>query len=261
MEAAPRFDTRPDIRDRYLDLLESSLSNAIYGESRWEMFLRLALQRIRHPYLTRRGAFGWPARAHTMIGQARLRNLRNLVERTLLEGVPGDYIETGVWRGGACILIRGVLAAHGVVNRRVFVADTFEGLPRPNAARYPADMRDRLFVFEELAVSKEQVRSNFARYNLLDQQVVFLKGLFSETLPGLAGDSFALIRLDGDMYESTMDSLTNLYDRLSRGGFAIVDDYGGIKACKTAVDDFLGARGLQPQINAIDDSCVWWRKD
>lgn len=248
------------VRSRYLDLLERSLQNAIHGESRIEGRIQMLMQRLRHPYLTRRGAIPWPTRAQSMIGPHRLRNLRDLVERTLTENVPGDYIETGVWRGGACILMRGVLAAHGVRDRRVIVADSFEGLPKPDAA-YPADKRDRLFAFEELAVSVEQVRRNFAAYELLDDQVVFLKGFFKDTLPTLPADArFALIRLDGDMYESTMDALGNLYGKLSPGGFAIIDDYGGLQNCRKAVHDYLDRHGLRVEIHKIDDSGVWWQK-
>ena len=98
-------------------------------------------------------------------------------------------------------------------------------------------------------------------YDLLDHQVVFLKGLFSETLPKLTTERFALIRLDGDMYGSTIDRLTNLYDRLSPGGFVIIDDYGALQNCRLAVHNFLDSRSLHPSITPVDDSCVWWRKD
>jgi O-methyltransferase len=253
-------DSIQQVRARYLDLLERSILNAIYGESRLEMGLLRVLQRLRHPYLTRRGALPWPSRAHSMIGQRRMRNVRELVERTLNENVSGDYIETGIWRGGACIMMRGVLEAYGVHERRVFCADSFEGLPRPDAAKYPADRRDRLFAFQELAVPLEQVRKNFEAYDLLDEQVVFLKGFFKDTLPHLGDACFALIRLDGDMYESTMDALVNLYDRLSGRGFVIVDDYGGLANCRRAVHDFLDGRGLKPDIVPIDESGVWWQK-
>jgi O-methyltransferase len=199
-----------NIGDRYLDLIQKSVQNAIHGESQVEAAIAALLQRIRHPYLTRRGGWSWPSRAQTMIGEKRLANLRELVDRTLSENIPGDYIETGVWRGGACILIRAILEARGVTDRKVFLADSFEGLPRPNPERYPADKRDRLFKFHELAVSEEQVRENFRKYDLLDDQVIFLKGPFSETLSKLTTEQFALIRLDGDMYGSTMDALTNL---------------------------------------------------
>jgi len=196
-----------------------------------------------------------------MIGEKRLANLRELVDRTLSENIPGDYIETGVWQGGACILIRAILEARGVTERKVFLADSFEGLPRPNPERYPADKRDRLFKFHELAVLEEQVRENFRKYDLLDDQVIFLKGPFSETLSKLTTEQFALIRLDGDMYGSTMDALTNLYDRVSSGGFVIVDDYGALQNCRRAVNDFLSSRSLRPPITPVDVSCVWWRKD
>jgi len=252
-------DAGAEPRARYLDLLEKSVRNAIYGESRLEMAARTAMQRLRHPYLTRHGAFRWPARAHTMLSAARLRNLRNVAEQTILEGIPGDYIETGVWRGGACILLRGVLAAYGVKDRKVICADSFEGLPAPDP-RYAEDRRDRLSKFTELAISEAEVRANFAKYDLLDDQVVFLKGFFRDTLKRAPAERFALLRLDGDMYESTMDALTALYDRLSPSGFVIIDDYGGIAACRKAVHDFLDARSETPDIRRIDETGVWWRK-
>jgi O-methyltransferase len=156
--------------------------------------------------------------------------------------------------------MRAVLAAHGVADRRVFVADSFEGLPKPDAERYPADRGDRLHSFGQLAVSEAEVRRNFAAYDLLDDQVVFLKGFFRDTLPALTDERFALIRLDGDMYESTLDALTALYDRLSSGGYAVIDDYGVLTSCRRAVHDFLDARGLKPEIRPIDASAVWWVK-
>jgi O-methyltransferase len=247
------------LRSRYLDLLELSLQNAIYGESRLEMTLQGVLQRLRHPYVTRRGSQPFPRRAHTMIGAKRLRHLRNLVESTLVENVAGDYIETGVWRGGACILMRGVLAAHDVRDRRVFCADSFEGLPPPDP-HYPKDRADRLHKYRELAVPEEVVRRNFAAYDLLDDQVVFVRGLFRDTLPAIGSTCFALIRLDGDMYASTMDALANLYDKLSPSGFVVVDDYGGLKNCRAAVHDFLDQRNIKPDIRLVDESCAWWRK-
>jgi len=255
--------TSADVRERYLDMVERSLLNAIHGEPRLESALQRAAMRLRHPWQTRSWAPKdfWPVKAHTMIGAERLSHLRRLVEATLADGIPGDYIETGVWRGGACILMRAVLAAHGVANRRVFAADSFAGLPRPDAERYPADRRDRLFGFDELAVSEAEVRRNFEAYGLLDEQVVFLKGLFKDTLPTLKGHAFALIRLDGDMYESTLDALTNLYDGVSPGGYVVIDDYGILGSCRKAVHDFLDARGLAPSIEPIDGPGVWWRKD
>jgi macrocin-O-methyltransferase TylF-like protien len=245
--------------DCYLDLMEKGLSGRLYPEGRAERLFTNLWQRIRHPYLTRRGALAWPLRAHTMIGPARLRSLRELVERTIRENVPGHYIETGIWRGGACILMRAILKAHGVTDRKVFCADSFGGLPKPSV-NIPQDRRDRLYKFSELAVSEDQVRRHFELYDLLDDQVVFLTGWFRDTLPLLTDERFAVIRLDGDMYESTMDSLTHLYPRLSPGGFAIIDDYGGITACRKAVHDYLDRNSVTADIVPVDQSCVWSRK-
>src|SRR5262249_48778679 len=144
----------------------------------------------------------------------------------LRRGVPGDFIETGVWRGGACIFARAVLRAYGDPERKVWVADSFEGLPKPDAAKYPADRGSRLYRQAHLAVSLEEVTANFARYNMLDDRVVFLRGWFRDTLPTAPIEKLAVLRLDGDLYESTMEALSHLYDRVSVGGYVIVDDYG-----------------------------------
>lgn len=203
----------------------------------------------------------WPGMAHTMIGIRRLDNIQHCIECALNHGIPGDVIETGVWRGGATIFMRGVLKAHGVTDRFVWVADSFEGLPRPNLEKYPADANSGYHLLLNLAISIDEVRANFERYGLLDSQVRFLKGWFKDTLPSAPFSSFAVIRLDGDMYESTMDALVNLYPRLSRGGYIILDDYGlrdGL--CKQAVTDYRTQHEIVDEITDIDGWGAYWRK-
>lgn len=201
----------------------------------------------------------WPLQAHSMIGIKRMDNLQSCVETVLKEKVPGDFIETGVWRGGACIFMRGMLAIHGVTNRKVYVADSFEGLPKPDAENYPEDEGDTHHEHSYLAVSREEVEGNFRLYGLLDDQVVFLKGWFKDTLPGLPATQFAVIRLDGDLYESTMDALKHLYHKLSVGGFCIIDDYF-MAGCRKAVHDFRDQHGITEKIETIDGMGVFWRK-
>ena len=203
----------------------------------------------------------WPSTALTMVGRQRLHNLRDLLERTLRGGVPGDFVETGVWRGGASILARAVLAVHGVTDRKVILADSFEGLPRPDADRYPADALSLLYEHEPLAVSLDQVRSNFAAFDLLDDQVEFVPGWFRDTMPTLEVERIALLRLDGDMYESTIDPLVHLYDKVSPGGYVIVDDYNFSTPCKRAVHDFFESRRLSPTMHAIDRIGVYFEKE
>jgi len=208
-----------------------------------------------------RGGGGyWPVRAHTMIGLKRLDNLQYCAETVIREGVPGDFIETGVWRGGACIFMRAVLKVYGEKGRTVWIADSFEGLPQPDPDTYPADVDDPLHTFSQwLAISKEQVERNFDRYGLLDQQVQILKGWFKDTLPSAPIKRLAVLRLDGDMYESTTQALEALYPKLSLGGFVIVDDYSH-KPCAQAVHDFRHAHGITDEIIDIDGMGSYWRR-
>jgi len=201
----------------------------------------------------------WPVDAETMIGLKRLANLRDCTEKVLADGVPGDLIETGAWRGGATIYMRAILAAHGVTDRKVWVADSFEGLP-PYDGRFDADAGDQHHTRDELAVSVDDVKENFQRYDLLDDQVQFLVGWFSETLPSAPIDHLSVLRLDGDMYASTTDALDSLYDKVSPGGFVIVDDYGAVPASARAIHDFRGSRGITDPLETIDWAGVYWRK-
>jgi O-methyltransferase len=195
-----------------------------------------------------------------MIGHMRMSNLRQIAEGVLANNIPGDFIETGVWRGGACIYMRAILKAYRITDRRVWVADSFAGLPPPDIARYPVDTGDLHHTYKALAISLEEVKRNFAKYELLDEQVHFLKGWFKDTLPTAPISELAILRLDGDMYESTMDGLVNLYDKVSPGGFVIVDDFGAVPACRQAVMDFRGSRGIQGTIHDIDRIGVFWQK-
>src|SRR5208337_2774197 len=155
----------------------------------------------------------------------RLDNLEWCVKEVLRNAVPGDLIEAGVWRGGAVIFMRAILKAYGVRDRTVYAADSFQGLPAPDLERYPRDAGSRLWAADYLRVGAEQVRANFAKYGLLDDQVVLLEGWFKDTLLNAPIQRLALMRLDGDMYESTMEALVYLYPKLEPGGYCIIDDY------------------------------------
>jgi hypothetical protein len=202
----------------------------------------------------RAGGKDWPARAHTMIGFKRLDNLQHCAETVIRERIPGDFIETGVWRGGASIFARAVLKAHNVTDRTVWVADSFEGLPN-HVEDAPLYLLNDL-----LAVTQETVQENFSRYGLLDDQVKFLKGWFCDTLPVAPIERLSVMRLDGDLWESTMDALDNLYPKLSVGGYVIIDDYYFLQQCRLAVLDFRTKHGITDRIEEIDGLGVYWRR-
>lgn len=242
----------------YLDLMKKVLTGIIYHDrpSDRAPFMEgtdFDLQR-------RTNGVDWPQAAHTMIGLKRLDNLQFCVETVLADDVAGDLIETGVWRGGACIFMRAVLAAHGVAHRKVWVADSFEGMPDTRDAENTVDQKMALYQYNDVfAVSVEQVRENFGRYGLLDDQVEFLPGWFADTLPAAPIDKLAVLRLDGDLYDSTSDALRALYPRLSAGGFVIVDDYK-IPSCREAVHDYRDEHGIDDEIVRIDGESVFWRR-
>ena len=239
----------------YLDLLKRCLSNVIYQDPS-------TLRGEARPFdlASRVEGRDWPNQAHTMIGLQRLDNLHFCVEDVLARGVPGDLMETGVWRGGAAILMRAILKVNGVTDRLVWAADSFEGLPPPDLARYPMDTPSTLDRYKELAVSLEEVQRNFRRYDLLDDQVRFLKGWFRETLPGAPVERLAVLRLDGDLYESTMDALVHMYPKVSSGGYVIIDDYEEIPVCRQAVLDYRARHGIAEEIMPIDWSGAFWQK-
>jgi O-methyltransferase len=207
----------------------------------------------------RLGGIDQPPEAETMIGMRRLDNLQHCITDVLRQGVPGDLVETGVWRGGAVIFMRAVLEAYGDTSRTVWAADSFAGLPRPDEDRYPADRGDRHWTREQLAISVETVKENFARYGLLDDRVRFLIGWFADTLPTAPIERLSILRLDGDMYGSTMDALRPLYPKLSKGGYCIVDDYS-LPGCREAVEDYRREHGISEEILRIDESGSYWQK-
>lgn len=200
----------------------------------------------------------WPVRAHTMIGLERLDNIQACMKRIIEDQVPGDVIECGVWRGGATIFMAAVLKRFKQFQRRVFVADSFAGLPRPNQEIFPEDKGSIFHTWDELSVSRQEVENNFKKYDLLDAHVVFLEGWFKETLPEAPIEEIALLRLDADMYESTTQILQALYHKVSNGGFVIVDDYH-LKPCMRAVHDFLDRTGRQPELCSAGARGVYWR--
>ena len=197
----------------------------------------------------------WPMHAATMIGTKRMDNFRWCIETVIRENIPGDIVECGVWRGGASIYAAGVLVANQST-RKLYVCDSFQGLPKPKLAD---DRKSPCKFWKEsdaLAVSKEQVWSNFCRFHLGVDNVELVQGWFNQTLKTLPCKQIAVLRADGDMYESTRDILA-IADRVQAGGFVIIDDYGAVPECKNAVDEYL-AKNPQ-RIVTIDYSGIYWR--
>lgn len=271
--------------DAYIDLLQDVLLASSYDESAWRLVegpmqketgltpwikrsivkaLRkrdlLLVRKKRFDARLRESGLDWPLFGFTMVGKKRLENVRASIETVIRDGIVGDFVETGVWRGGTAIFAKALFKHHGANDRKVWCCDSFEGMPKPSKTDVSiaddSDFSDREF----LAVSLEEVQSNFKKFGLLDENVRFIKGLFNESLPKSPISKISILRLDGDLFDSTMDSLRNIYDRAEQSGFIIVDDYFSWKGCRTAVDQFRTERGISDELVQIDAHAVMWRK-
>ena len=265
---------KDELMEMYIELLKKTLTrtitkncysafpNYMIPENQRAAFENLQKQNIfltmKIPAKDRILGKDWPLDAETMAGRMRLDNIHYCILDVLSQGVPGDLIETGVWRGGTVIFMRALLKVYGIKDRNVWVADSFQGVPKPDEETYPHDAENPLWSDPELSVSMETVKENFASYGMLDEQVKFLPGWFRDTLPGAPVDKLAVLRLDGDLYESTIVALEALYHKVSPGGYLIVDDYV-LPGCKLAVQEFRDKNNIKDEIILIDETSAYWK--
>lgn len=235
-------------KELYLDLMKRCLLDTIYGE-----------YPIDHGKV--KNGLYWPQRAHTMIGLKRLTNIQECFENVIKDGIEGDLIETGVWRGGATIFMQALVKVYNQ-DRKVYVADSFEGLPKPDTKRYPVDSGDKHHTIDFLKVCLEEVVDNFKKYDLLDENVYFVKGYFEDTIPDLSTkiEKLSILRLDGDMFSSTIQVFDGLYDKLSVGGYLILDDFN-LKGAREAMYAYREKKNIKSKILNIDNLGVYWRKE
>jgi hypothetical protein len=270
----------------YIDLLKRAVMNTLYGdqlpvEERHLVSASEALERARKEFAGllketdeqarkildfsaqrwARAAVRNQPNSHTMCPPSALENTQVCIETALRDEVPGDLLEAGVWRGGMAIFMRGVLKAHRVIDRTVWLADSFEGLPKPDPTQDVGDaiIHELLATANHLRATDEEVRANFERYDLLDDQVRFLKGWFAESLPTAEIERLAVLRCDGDYYESTWPVLEHLYPKVSVGGFIIIDEYRSA-GCARAVDEFRAKHGISDVLVWVNHQTAYWRR-
>ncbi len=244
-----------ELRKLYLDIVRKTILGTTYRDPSLNASNGTQIQ---YNQESRENGEDWPILAHSMAGNKRLLNIQALAEQVFANNIPGDFVETGIWRGGSCIFMSAIFKAYGITDRQIYACDSFEGLPKPDES-YPADKNDTHYLAPFLSVSLEQVKENFEGYDLLTDQVHLVKGWFSNTLPTLPVNKVAILRLDGDMYESTINALENLYSKLSVGGYVIVDDYG-LANCREALTDYRKYFNITDEYVRIDNSSVYWQK-
>jgi O-methyltransferase len=225
--------------------------------------LRATLAHLIHKkseqYIFKLRVFGrdWPAEAETMVGVRRLQSLLELMKKVKEDDIEGDFVECGVWRGGVLVLMATFLQ-NEKMNKKVWGYDSFEGLPKPSG-KYLADINDIHYTFDHLAVSKTEVIANLKKYDVDLNDLYLIEGWFSETTKDKKPHKISILRLDGDMYESTLECLQNLYPQVAKSGFIIIDDYN-IPNCRQAVDYFIKHNELRIQLIKIDKNAVYFKK-
>ncbi|MFQ5937536.1 MAG: TylF/MycF/NovP-related O-methyltransferase [Acidiferrobacterales bacterium] len=211
-------------------------------------------------------------REYTMLSRRRLLSLYECVLECERSDVRGDYVECGVWKGGAVGLMALANLRHGKNRRDLHLFDTFEGIPEPDES---VDGERAVKEAKRLGVGFQgRLTSNPQFYEKMDREVGTLesnkrlleetvgydsrfihyhKGFFQQTVPKAVEeiDSIAILRLDGDWYASTKVCLDYLYDKVVSSGFVIIDDYGAYEGCRRAVDEFLAARQIKVKLREV----------
>jgi hypothetical protein len=265
--AGPRAD-HESLRRSYLDLLKLAICDLVGAGTRtisWTGDRRVFSRELEgeHQLQWRAAGRDWPVNALTMVGLRRLDDLQRCVESVVADGVEGDLVEAGAWRGGSSILMRATLDSLGAHERTVWVADSFQGFPAPEVDGDPEDKaleEEMNSAHEYLSAPLETVREHFARFGCAEG-VRFIPGFFEDTMPQLHGESWAVIRLDGDSYKATRVTLEALYPRLAVGGYVVLDDYCFLPASQRAVDDFRREHGIVEPIEEIDWNGARWRRE
>lgn len=268
-----------ELRERYLDLIKRFLIRYEFDEeiieyrdirvtSRYRRILKLLSKFLpedikllemgkKRELSERLEGKDWPVTAESMVGLKRMNQLHDALRTIERERLPGDIVETGVWRGGALIFAASFLEVNEIYGRKVFGCDSFEGLPKPSID-YPVDFGDSHFKYSYLSVSIDQVKKNLRKYNVGMDQVTLVKGWFSDTLHKIETERIAILRLDGDMYSSTIEALEALYHKVVSGGFVIIDDFS-LKGAHQAVVDFLHSRAITVEFEEIDEASAFFR--
>jgi len=237
-------------RSAYIDLIKRSITNYSYlgGDPPFEDF-----RCVTHYDLAEaRWNVDRLARPLTLLTKGQLDLIENAVLEIEERCVPGDFIEAGVWRGGVIILLRALINAYGIAERTVVAADSFAGIPKNvRALNDPVDLWSDRWV-----APLDEVKKNIERFGLLDDRIAFVVGFFADSLRRLAGNKFALIRLDSDSYDSVEESLLYLYPLLSKGGIIIIDDWH-LAGCKAAVLNYRSQYGIDDEIKVHDGNAYW----
>jgi O-methyltransferase len=195
-------------------------------------------------------------RPFTMTSPERIFATCSAVEHVVRFGVKGALVECGVWRGGNVLAMILTLQRLGVMDRDIYLYDTFDGMTAPTDVDRDLQGTFGRDLFKPSAIpnsmtnwlkcSVARVRSVVQATGYPGERLHFVQGPVESTVPSQSPSDIAVLRLDTDWYASTRHELHHLYPRLSRGGVLIIDDYGHWQGARQAVDEYFA--GASPRI-------------
>lgn len=197
----------------------------------------------------------------TMVSIERMYALYQAVEYLVRNRIAGDIVECGVWRGGCCMLIAKTLTHFQDTGRKIYLYDTFEGMPAPTEKDVARDGQRLVKQWNAMVkdshnewcyASLQDVQKNLSAVDYPQTQIYYIVGKVEDTLPGTIPEKIALLRLDTDWYESTKHEMRHLYPRLVSTGPLLIDDYGHWKGSRDAVDESFAEMGLFPYLSRVD---------
>jgi len=192
---------------------------------------------------------------YTMTSKERMYALYKAVEYIVNSKLPGDFVECGVWRGGSAMLMAHTLLQMGEADRKIYLYDTFEGMPEPTEVDYVVSdtriravdrwKKDQKGDYNKWCFSPlPEVKGNMLSTGYPESNIIFVKGKVEDTIPETIPPQIALLRLDTDLYDSTKHELIHLFPLLTENGVLIIDDYGFWAGTKKAVDEYFADKPI-----------------
>jgi len=185
------------------------------------------------------------------------------VEYIVKNKIPGDIAECGVWAGGSMLLAAMALIHFGDTSRKIYLYDTFAGMPQPDEVDQRWDGVPILPTWQNHIAAgstwgyggtQDMVRTVMKIANYPEDKLIFVEGMVEDTIPGTVPEKISILRLDTDYYKSTLHELTHLYPLLSKNGILIIDDYGMYQGSRKATDEYIAQKKLKLFLNRVNDA-------
>lgn len=235
------------LADMYFNLLKDTLLNIFYKN--------LIDKCIKYGE-----KYSWESRFYyTGIGSDGLDNIRFCCEDVIKNNIQGDFLEAGIWRGGATIYMAAI-AKFYQQERNIWALDGFQGMP-PINRDCPHELTDYSNL-KGLIAPLSEVREAFEKFDVLEK-TIFVPGWFNESLLELNIEKIAVLRLDNDYYESTLLTIEKFYPKVPIGGWIIIDDYDCVPGATTAINHFREKYKIKEQMyrmNKTSETGIYWQK-